>query len=422
MTMHIVVVGLNHHSASVEVRERASFSEEGARAAQEKLRQQGGVYEAAILSTCNRVEVYVVSVCASAGEVAARSVFHGDEPLYVHKDVEAVEHLFRVAAGVESMVVGETQILGQVRRAFEAAQQWGGAGRVLSALFQQALRTGKRARTETEIGHHAVSVSSAAIDLARRSLDVERGASALIIGTGEIARHALDALRNQRVAISRLYIASRTLARAQAAVEEWQLSNIAVETITEDAVEAILGRVNLVIAATAVSGPMVSASMLERAVASRTEALVIVDLGVPRNIDPMVRGSRNVNYFDMDDVQSAIAVNGEARLREVGSVKRIAAEEAEEFMSWMKALWVQPLVVGLRSRAEEIRFSEFERAMARLRHLSDQDRRDVEALTETIIRKLLHEPTVRLKENAGEPSGHLYAEALRSLFNLEEQG
>ena len=425
MTMHIVVVGLNHQSAPVEVRERVSFSEAGARTAHQTLRQQAGIYEALILSTCNRVEVYVVSVCASAGEVAARSVLNCEEPLYVHRDSDAVEHLFRVASGIESMIVGETEILGQVRRALEMAQASGAAGRVLTSLFQNALRTGRRARNETAVGQHALSVSSAAVDLARQNAGDLQNGTVMVIGTGEVAAHAVAALRHRRSGAplpTRLIIASRTLARAQATVEEWGLSGFSIAAITEDVMEHFLDRVDVIIAATAVTGPLVSAAAISRSVAERTRPLVIVDLGVPRNIDPLVRAVRNVVYLDMDDVQKAIAANTEARMREIGPVQAIAAEEASSFMSWLRALWVQPLVVDLRSRAEEIRLTELERAMGRLGHLSDQDRMAVEALTQTIIRKILHEPTVRLKENAGGASGYLYAEALRTLFNLEQPG
>lgn len=409
--MHIVVVGFNHQSAPVGVREQVSFAGPAVAAVHEELRQQTGVHEVTVLSTCNRTEVYTVSICPLAGEAAARSLLTRAAPyLYAHRGRAAIEHLFRVASGIDSIVLGESEILGQVRRAAEAARELGVSKRVLTMLFQQAVQAGKRARTETRISHHAVSTAGAAVALARAHGGELGGKTVLLIGTGEIASQSADAMRND--AVGRLIIASRSAARASNLAVNLSGKFSTIEAVTFEQLDSSIDQADIVIAGTSCSEPVVTS------IASRSKPLVVVDLGVPRNIS--IGNAVGVEYFDIDALNQLVESNLGERRREVGPVERIIAAEADLFESWLRGLGVQPIIATLHGRAEEIRIAELERALRRLSGLSEDDRNVIEALTQSIVNKLLHHPTIRLKEHASEGRGYQFAEALRDLFKLEQ--
>lgn len=414
--MHIVVVGLNHQTAPVEVREQMSLSASAIATVQEELRGQPGIHEVTILSTCNRTEIYTVSVCAAGGEAASRSLLAaGASHLYVYRDQEAVQHLFRVAAGIDSAILGETQVLGQVSAAFELAHQGAVTGAILSTLFQQAVHTGKRARSETEISRHSLSPSSTAIALARGRLGSLEDRNVVLIGTGAMASHAAVVLRSDRIA--RLTVVSRSQQRAAEKASLWMGSFPHVEAATVGRFSDSIESADLVVAATVSEEPVLTAAMVTRR--TRSSPLVVVDLGVPRNVEAAVRGLPGVVHFDIDDLNQIVEANLAERRAETAPVERIVEAELESFLAWFHALGVQPLIVDLRSHAEQIRLSELDRALRRLNHLSPQERQIVEGLTQSIVSKLLHQPTIRLKQHATDGRGFQFAEALRDLFNLE---
>jgi glutamyl-tRNA reductase len=416
--MHIVVVGLNHETAPIEAREQTSLSASAIVTVQNELRGQPGMHEVTILSTCNRTEIYTVSVCASGGEAASRSLLSAGAPyLYVYRDDEAVEHLFRVAAGIDSAILGETQVLGQVGAAFELAHQGGVTGGILSTLFQQAVHAGKRARTETAISRNTLSPSHAAVALARGKLASLADRNVVLIGTGAMASSAADALRNDGIA--KLTVVSRDVYRAAGKAADWMTSFRHVEAIALADVAEAVASADLVVAATTSSDPILTVDVVARRTSA--EVLVVLDMGVPRNVEAAVRGLPGVLHFDIDDLNEVVESNLAERRREIAPVERIVKEEVESFLAWFQALWIQPLLIDLRSRAEAIRSGELDRALRRLASLSPQQREIVESLTQTIVSKLLHEPTIRLKQYATESRGYLFAEALRDLFNLEQQ-
>lgn len=413
--MHIVVVGFNHQSAPVEVREQASFTGAAIASVHEELKKRGGVHEVIILSTCNRTEIYTVSVCPLAGETAARSLLASAEPyLYAHRDRDAVDHLFRVASGIDSLVLGETEILGQVRKAAELAREVHVSGRILGTLFQQALHAGKRARSETKIGHHALSTASASVALVRAQAGDLAGKTVLLIGTGMIAGQTVDALRNDGV--GRLIVASGTASRAIERAGEWTGKFPSIEAIPFEDLAAAVPRADVVIAASTCAKPILTASMI----GPRATALVVVDVGVPRNVDSQIAAIPRVQYFDIDDLNQVVEANLAERRREVAPVEKIVRTEVEGYETWLRTLGVQPVITTLRGRIEQIRSQELEKAMRRMGELSPRDREAVEALTRSIVSKILHNPTIRLKEHANDGRGYQFAEAVRDLFDLEQ--
>lgn len=415
--MHIVVTGLNHQTAPVELRERLSLSGDRLIEAHDALRRLPGVHEAVVLSTCNRTEVYTVSICPAAGEGAARTLLAGaGDSLYVHRGQAAVEHLFSVAAGIDSLIVGESQILRQVRCAAEGAQESGAGGRILGALFQEAVRTGKRARTETGIGRHTLSIASAAVELGRRSIGTLAGRTVMVIGTGTMAAHAVAAI--QRYEAARILLVSRSAGRAADQALALSDGRCEIEAVPGQAMETRLPEADLVIAATKSSEPLLRRVAVENAVAGRAERMVLVDVAVPRNIAADVRGLRNTMAYDIDDLKGLVDSNLAARQREVAHVREIVTLEACSFLDWMRALWVQPIISDLRSKADEIRRGELERTMRRMDGLSERERAMVDALTQSIVSRILHDPTLLLKQRAVEGDGYPFAEALRELFRL----
>jgi glutamyl-tRNA reductase len=412
--MYVSVTGVSHHDTPVEVRERFAFTTEELVPALQRL--PVGLGGGAILSTCNRTELYLASdepaglEQAAATLVAARDVEAPEGvKLYHHEGPRAVQHLFRVAAGVDSLVVGESEILGQVREAFSAATAAGSGNAVLARLFHSALRVGRRARSETEIGAHGPSVSALAVSLSRRLVGELRSKTVLVVGAGEAGRRAAGALVQNGV--GRLLVSTRRSGLAEEIATE-----LNGHIIPYAGVVSALAEVDVLITATAATEPILSADDIAAAVAERPDRpLLIVDIAVPRDVDSAARDIANVHLFDIDDLQAAAEANMEARRQETSAVEAIVDSETARFEAWLQGARLVPTIAALRQRAEATRRLELERTLSRLGHLDEADRRRIEAMSEALVNRLLHGPVVRLREHGSER----HIDALRELFDLE---
>jgi glutamyl-tRNA reductase len=389
--MRLVLVGISHHHAPVELRERVALDPEQAAA----LAAQLG--EAVCLSTCNRTELYLVADDAEEAERRAVAALAELEPqvepaLYRLRDQAAALHLFRVAAGLDSLVPGEGEILGQVRAAYEA----GTPGLVLDKVFRQALHAGRKVRAQTAIGESPASVSSAAAALAEQVFGDLDGCRIMLIGVGEVGDQAARNLRRRGAEIA--LTANSKTDRAQ--------------------LEAELARVDVVVSATSSAGYVLDAETVERARNGRQ--LLFIDLAVPRDLDPAIHELDSCYLYDIDDLEAIVSETLVGRRGEAIRAEAIVATEAEKFHAWHASLDVVPAIASLRAHAEEIREAELRKAEGVLGRLDDTQRRAVESMTAQIVNKLLHLPTVRMKQAAVSADGVIYAEAVRHLFGLGE--
>lgn len=419
--MHVVLVGTSHHYAPVELRERLAFDNELGKALSAQLAGEDG--EAVALSTCNRVCVYVAHPEAEAArrrafEELSRLSGIGEEELapavYAKQDEEAAHHLFRVAGGLDSLVPGEAQIIGQVRDAFESAERTGAAGPVLHRLFRQALHAGRRVRAETGIGENPTSVSAAAAELAARVFDDLGRRRVLLIGAGKMGELAAANLMSRGV--GSLVVANRSTEKASGLAERFDGRAVGLDALDDELVEA-----DVVIASTGARGLVLEAAAVERAMrARRGRSIFFVDIAVPRDLDPAINDIDGCYLYDIDDLERVVEASVAGRREEAVRAEEIAAEEARAFHAWQCSLDVVPAIASLRRRAEEIRAAELERLRPRLAGLSPQERSAVESLTAQIVNKLLHLPTVRLKEAAAGADGPAVAATVRRLFDLDE--
>jgi glutamyl-tRNA reductase len=420
---HLVLVGTSHRHAPVELRERLAL--EDATAAELASRLSSVVGEAVALSTCNRVCLYMAAddpKLAREEAVGAFAVLSGlgraelDRALYVREGDATALHLFRVAAGLDSLVPGEAEILGQVRTAFESAAAAGAVGPVLDRLFRQALHVGKRVRRETSIGENPASVSSVAAELAVRVFDDLAGRSVLLVGAGKMGELAARNLASRGV--GRLCVANRSPARASELAER-----LGAAAVGLDALPAELAEADIVISATGSQGLVLTAATVRRALrARRGRPLFLVDIAVPRDLDPAINDLDGCYLYDVDDLERVVEESLAGRREEADRAESIASEEAEAFRAWRLSREVVPAIAELRRRAEEIRREELSRVRSRLEKLSPSERLAVESLSAGIVAKLLHLPTIRLKEAAATADGSLYAETLRELFDLRDRG
>lgn len=425
-TSSLVVVGLSHHSTPVEVRERFAFTPAEALASLRGLRSRGVAREAVLLTTCNRTEYYLDLADGALGEarvleeLAARAGLSVSETAgysYIRRGRESVEHLFRVAASLDSMIVGEAQIQGQVREAYEqAARAEGGeplVGPILSRLFQAALGVGGRVRSETALGVGAASIPSAAVALARKVFGSLRGRRALVIGTGEMGELALASLHAEGV--DRLVIASRTRERAESLA-----ARVGGEAIGHDEIADVLSGIEIVVSATAAPHAVLTRELFDRALpGGARHPMLLVDIAIPRDIEPSIEEAGQVFLYDIDDLRQVMDDNLERRRAEVPVAERIVAEAAEEFWEWYRSRDAVPLIRELRDRAESVRRAELEKALRRLAHLDEEDRAAVEQLTRALLNKILHQPTVRLREAVNNGGGVAVLHAARYLFELD---
>ncbi len=398
--MTLCLVGLSHHVAPVELRERVTLNLDASAALASSLG------DAVCLSTCNRTELYL-DAGDDAAAVEALEALAGeslDGVLYRLRDDGAALHLFRVAAGLDSLVPGEGEILGQVRAAYDSAT----TGPLLDRVFRQALGVGKRVRTETAIGESPASVSSAAAALAAQVFGDLGGRRVLLVGAGRIGELAASNLASRGATIA--YVANRTVDTARGLAERFGGSAISLDDLA-----AHLGDVDVVVSSTSAPEPVLHAADVP---ARRHSPLFFIDIAVPRDLDPAIHSLDGCFLYDIDDLEAVVAETLAGRRAEAARGEELVAEEAERFRSWRASLDVVPAIASLRARAEEIRSAELAKLDGRV---SDAERRTLESVTAQILNKLLHLPTVRMKEAAVEADGAVYADAVRHLFGLEEE-
>ena len=419
--MSVVVVGLNHRTVPLALLERVTIDDARLPKALHDVLSQDHVSEAVVLSTCNRTEVYVVAEKFHPAYGDLRTFFSElafADPeelaghLYVHDADAAAGHLFRVASGIDSAVVGEAEILGQVRRAWDIAQTENAAGSQLNLLFRHALEVGKRARTETGIGRHVASVSTAAVAMAAQHLGSLEGRSILVMGAGEMGEGMVRALASNGV--SDIRIANRTWENAADLAE--RLGGTAIRLADLD---AALSEVDLLLTGTGANSMIIEHADIERVMRARGDReILVVDVAVPRDVDPAAADIPGVTILDMDDLRAFAEAGMAERRREVASVEAMCGEELERFLAVSSAREVAPLISRLHEQSDEIRLAELERLRARFGDLDERQLEALDSLTKGIVAKLLHQPTVRLKDAAGSPRGERLAEALRDLFEL----
>jgi glutamyl-tRNA reductase len=334
--------------------------------------------------------------------------------LYRFTDLEAARHLFDVAAGLDSLVIGEPQILGQITRALELARGQNAAGPTLTRLFQAAIHAGKRARTETAISRNPASVSSLAASVAEKTLGHIRAASVVVLGAGEMAELTVEALRKRGV--EKIRVVNRTLERAHALAERWGAESATFESLYESLCEA-----DILISSTGAPHLVLSAQMVDEAMRTRAErALVLIDIAVPRDIDPDASKIPHVKLFDIDGLNAQLEDSLTRRLDEVPHVKQILEQELSEFEDYLKSLEMLPIIANIRQRAEAIRTAELEKSLRRMPDLTEIERERIEALTHALVKKLLDHPTRRLREEALSLRAPEYADLARMLFNLSD--
>jgi glutamyl-tRNA reductase len=421
--MHLTLIGLSHKTAPIEIREKLTFPAGRQGEALSALTDSDEIAEALILSTCNRTEVYAVVTTEEAGKDAVLdflSDYHGIDRhelvryLYLVDDAAVVRHLFRVSASLDSMVVGEAQILGQVKEAYDYACEHESTSRVFNKLFRQSFEVGKRVRTETGIGENAVSISYAAVELARKVFEDLAGKTIMIVGAGKMSE--LTAKHLVSCGVERVLVANRTFERAQEFAAAFDGEAVPYEDLFDT-----LCDVDIVISSTAATQYVITPDGVEKALKCRSRRpLFFIDIAVPRDVDPAVNDLHDCFLYDIDDLQGVVDSNLEERMREAERAEVIIDEELAEFAAWLESMEVVPTVAAIRAQAEKIRQAELEKALKRLGHLSEKELKTVEALTGAIVNKMLHEPTRRLKDSVGEKDGYVKVDAARQLYGLDE--
>jgi glutamyl-tRNA reductase len=412
----ILLLGMNHESAPVDVRERFAVDDPAPLLA--KLVAHDEIEEAVVVSTCNRVELCVTTHQPDSARHTLMRCFAGEEDAtYFYQGREAAAHVLRVASSIDSMVVGEPQILGQMKDAYRAAVDQNACGPVLSRLFQRAFATAKRVKNETGIARRPVSVARVAVDLARQIFERFDDKTALLVGAGEMIELALDAL--QREGLRRVRIANRTLGNAEALAARFGASAHGLDELDD-----LLADADVVLTSIGGDGPLIDAARTKRVLAHRRRRpLFFIDIGVPRNVDPEVDRLDDAYLYDVDDLQQVSDRNVEERRREAQRAEAIVAEEEQRFDGWLVALEAVPTIRHLRSTAEEVRAAELERTLARLeREVSDEERKALEHMTKAIVNKLLHSPVSRLRAETDREEGIAMREAARALFGLDVPG
>jgi glutamyl-tRNA reductase len=415
----ILVVGLSHHTAPLPVREAVAFAKESIPEALERLRAAAGLEEAVIVSTCNRVEVYgrgreagaadrVARFLADHGRLAPEALSH----LYRLEGEDAVRHVFRVAASLDSMVLGEPQILGQVKAAYEDAAGAASLGSLLNALRNRSIAAAKRARSETGIGQNAVSISFVAVELAKKIFGDLRERTVLLVGAGKMSELAARHLVRGGARAS--VLGGRRFERAEELAASLGGRAAPFESLRDE-----LAKAEIVISGTGAPGIVIHRADVEAAQAARrSRPLFLIDIAVPRDIDADAAKVKGVFLYDLDDLRSVADANLRERRKEAAAAEALVEREVQEFMAWRKSLEVVPLVVELRQRGEEIRRHELEKARSRLGSLTPEQEKAIDSLTSSIVNKILHPPTVHLKEIASNGHGPEHVGFIRKLLGL----
>jgi len=422
--MHLLLVGISHKTAPVELRERLDFHTRGLDVALRELGPRLASSETVVLSTCNRAELYAAADQIDQARtelVKFIADFHGVDRaaltahLYELSDGDAVRHLFRVASGLDSLVVGEPQILGQVKEAYTAAADVRAVGPVLNRLFHSSFGVGKRVRTETALGSGAVSVSFAAMSLARKIFGDLKGRSVVVVGAGEMGK--LTAMHMKSQGVTHVTIVSRTMAHAARTAEAIGGARAA----PWDDLDGALAGSDIVISATGAAAPILTKARIEGIMRPRrSRALFIIDIAMPRDVEPAAGELEQVFLYNIDDLQAVVAENVARRSSEIARAEAIIAEEVDKFSGWLRSRSAIPTVVALRQRFEAIRRAELERLEFKLSTLPPEARARVDDITRLIVEKLLHTPTEQLKTLGDPDTVGTYSEALTRLFALGE--
>jgi glutamyl-tRNA reductase len=422
--LDIIVVGLNHRTAPIEIREKLSISDAQLREALIRLKSCHGIDEGLILSTCNRVEVCAVVQQIQTGFQRIKEFFEDhhsglspeawNDCLYLFSGDEAIRHIFRVASSLDSMVVGEPQILGQLKEAFDTALHQKATGVILNKVFRKAISVAKRVRTETRIAENAVSISFAAVELAKKIFGRLEGKEALLVGTGEMAELAVRHLEDNGV--EKMMITTRNFDNAIDLAKRFNGIPLRLEEFPRYLAEA-----DILICSTGASHYVITEEHIDKAIQRRkNRPIFLIDISVPRNIDPRVNRIDNVFLYDIDDLQLIVDANVEGRQKEALKAEGIISEELTVVDRWLRSLEVVPTLTALRNKAEEIRRLEVNKFLSKMGDLSVEQRETLEGLATSIINKLLHSPLVALKDEARSKNGALYIEAARRLFNLDK--
>ena len=419
--MHIVIVGLSHKTAPVEIREKLAFAPTAMEQPLRQLLELPSIAEGLIVSTCNRVELCAATKEPEAAIVELRrflAEFHEisaeeiNDSLFDYQGEEAIRHLFRVASSLDSMVLGEPQILGQIKTAYGYAAEFKTAGLILNRFLHKAFSVAKRVRTETAIASNAVSVSFAAVELARKIFDRIDDKGVMIIGAGEMcelaARHFVSN------GVSKVLVTNRTFERAEQLAAEFNGKAVPFDNFVDN-----LAEVDIVMTSTGAPNFILGKRQMEEVLKRRkNRPMFLIDIAVPRDIDPKVNKLDNAYLYDVDDLQGVVQANLKERQKEAGKAEAIVEQEIGQFHLWLGNLEVKPTIIALRQKLEGIRQQELEKTFGNLKDLGKKERKSIEAMTNAIINKILHRPTSVLKSAQNDTSGEDYVDAVRALFDL----
>jgi len=419
--MNILVVGLSHKTAPVHIRERVAFSPTAMQEPLQQLLALPAIAETVIVSTCNRVEIYATSRDAEGAVAQIKhflSSFHKIEAeelqphLYDLSGSEAIHHLFRVASSLDSMVIGEPQILGQIKTAYGYATEYKTVGLILNRFLHKAFSVAKRVRTKTEIASNAVSVSFAAVELARKIFGQLENKTVMLIGAGEMCE--LAARHFVTNGVTDVLVTNRTFERAEKLAAEFNGRPVLFENFRDH-----LDQVDIVLTSTGAPGYILEHATLECVIKKRrNRPMFLIDIAVPRDIDPHVNNINNIYLYDVDDLQEVIQANMKERQKEAKKAEVMVLAEVDQFHQWLGTLDVVPTIVALRTKFEQIRKEEVEKTLSRFSDLGKKERKAIEAMTSAIINKALHHPVTLLKQCAEETSCDIYVDAVRTLFDL----
>ena len=421
--VNLILVGVNHKTTPVEIREKLAFTKGKIEQSVNHLFNYPDIIEHTILSTCNRVEIYARANCQDSAIKSIKEFicdFHGlslvelEDHFYSYRNKEAVEHLFRVSSSLDSMILGEAQILGQVKEAYSLARDLRSTGLVLNQLFEKAFSIAKKVREETGIAERSVSISSAAVELAQKIFDDLENHTVMLVGTGEMAELAAKHLISYGV--KTIYVTSRTYERAANLARALYGSALDFEAFKNE-----LHRADIVITSTSAPNFIIKKEIVEKAIHERrNKPIFFIDIAVPRDIEPDVNDLENVYLYDIDDLQVVVSANIKEREKEAKNAMNFISQEVTKFNNWVGALDAVPTIVEIRKKAENIRKQEIEKTLKKISHLSEDEKQLLRQMSSSMINKILHKPTIKLKQKTQSEDGHVYLKAIRHLFHLDD--